>query len=173
MVVGECVRFGNKAFQYRPTVNKAFGSGFAFVLFVLFNLLFFAVEVLGVNIMNGAIIEKGENFYTHMKAVFGAIKNAQVNYNWLITECDCYPQTVKFGEKLLRNDYCWISGEDLTSMIGDEDFQWIWAVLSGFDKSVPLEKILQYDLPHADGYAGFWKNPVTIQHPLAGRKLEG
>ena len=27
--------------------------------------------------------------------------------------------------------------------------------------------MLKYDLPYADGYPGFWKNPLTLQHPLA------
>ena len=26
---------------------------------------------------------------------------------------------------------------------------------------------LEYDYPYADEYKGFWKNPVSIQHPLA------
>lgn len=48
-----------------------------------------------------------------------------------------------------------------------EDFQWIWGVLSGFEKHIELDDVLRSELPYADGYAGFWKNPVTIQHPLA------
>ena len=121
--------------------------------------------------MNGVVLQKGEKFYTYLKAVFSSIKNTQINYNWLITDYVCYPQTDSFS-KLFSNimyydRYCWLSGEELTAMVEEEDFQWIWAVFSGFDKSVPLEKILKYELPYADGYAGFWKNPVTIQHPLA------
>ena len=52
-------------------------------------------------------------------------------------------------------------------MVNLEDFQWIWAVLSGFDKSIELSEILKYDLPYANGYSGFWKNPLTLQHPLS------
>ena len=52
-------------------------------------------------------------------------------------------------------------------MINQEDFQWIWAVLSGFRKDIPLEEILKYPLPCSVDYNGFWKNPLSIQHPLA------
>ena len=61
--------------------------------------------------------------------------------------------------------------------IFSEDYpvQWIWGVLSGFPKTIPFSAIKSsfplyndYDkYPFADGYAGFWKNPLTVQHPLA------
>ena len=39
----------------------------------------------------GAINEKGERYYTDLNKVFDFINNKQVEYNWLITDCDCYP----------------------------------------------------------------------------------
>lgn len=42
-----------------------------------------------------------------------------------------------------------------------------WGVLSGFKREVPLHQVLSYGLPYADGYTGFWKNPISIQHPMA------
>lgn len=113
----------------------------------------------------GAINEKGENWYTHLGKVFDAIKNKQIDYNWLITDIDCFSQRIyKYcGD----NDYCWLTGEELTQIIHEEDFQWIWAVLSGFDKSIPLAEILKYPQPYVIDYEGFWSNPISIQHPLA------
>ena len=52
-------------------------------------------------------------------------------------------------------------------MVKQEDFQWIWAVLSAFDKSVALSDVLNYELPRAEDYNGFWTRPVSMQHPLA------
>ena len=118
----------------------------------------------------GAILEKGEKYYTHLGKVFGAIGNRQNEYNWLITDCECYPATEKFSE-LFDRDYCWLSGDELTSIVNTEDFQWVWAVLSGFNKNIPLNKVLESPLPYADGYTGFWKNPVSIQHPLASIEI--
>ena len=114
----------------------------------------------------GAILEKGEHSYTYLKKVFQAIGGAQKNYNWLISDADCFPTTPEFS-KLLGQKSCWLTGEALTAMVEQEDFQWIWGVLSGFPKSVPEEQVRQYPLPYADGYPGFWHNPLSLQHPLA------
>ena len=38
---------------------------------------------------------------------------------------------------------------------------------SAFPKEIRLEEVLKYDYPYADGYKGFWKNPIALQHPLA------
>ena len=114
----------------------------------------------------GAINEKGEVYYTDLKRVFDSIGNRQTEYNWLITDCVCYPDNPK-TDAMLSKQYCWISGEDLTSLVHAEDFQWIWAVLCGFDKTVALSEILEYSLPYAEDYEGFWKIPLTMQHPLA------
>ncbi|MFT9076203.1 hypothetical protein [Ethanoligenens sp.] len=120
--------------------------------------------------MYGAILEKGEKYYTYLRKVFDAIGNKQNEYNWLITDCVCYPQTQRIDEKL-SHEYCWLSGNELTSIVESEDFQWIWAVLSGFSKDIPLAKVLESPLPFANGYTGFWKNPVSIQHPLASLEI--
>ena len=40
-------------------------------------------------------------------------------------------------------------------------------MLSGFDKHVSLREVLAHPLPYADGYPGFWRLPLTMQHPLA------
>lgn len=47
----------------------------------------------------------------------------------------------------------------------------VWAVLSGFEKHITLSEVLQYPAPFADGYCGFWKNPISIQHPLAAIEI--
>ena len=114
----------------------------------------------------GAILEKGEHSYTYLKKVFQAIGGAQKNYNWLISDADCFPTTPEFS-KLLGQKSCWLTGEALTAMVEQEDFLWIWGVLSGFPKSVPEEQVRQYPLPYADGHQNFWHNPLTLQHPLA------
>lgn len=114
----------------------------------------------------GAINAKGEKYYTYMKKLFEAIGNRQTEFNWLITDCICYPDNPK-TDAMLSKDYCWISGDELTEIVVQEDFQWIWAVLSGFDKSVTLEEVLKYDFPRAEDYNGFWSKPISMQHPLA------
>mgnify|MGYP000100909306 CR=1 FL=1 len=116
--------------------------------------------------MNGLVIEKGEKYFTFLKSIFLAIENVQKEYNWLITGHECYPQNTEYAKKL-SEEYCWITGKELTKMIDDEDFQWIWGVFSAFPKSITKEEVLKSKLPYANGYTGLWKNPVSIQHPLA------
>ena len=40
-----------------------------------------------------------------------------------------------------------------------------------FSSEVELKEVLNYDFPYADGYTGFWKNPLSIQHPLAKMEI--
>ena len=114
----------------------------------------------------GAINRKGEKYYTYLKKLFDAINNKQLEYNWLITDCTCYPENPKI-DAMLRKDYCWLTGEELTDLVAQEDFQWVWGILSAFDKSVELSDILKHNLPYAEDYEGFWSKPVSMQHPLA------
>lgn len=118
--------------------------------------------------MRSAILEKDEKHYTYMREIFNAIENEQLNYNWLITDFECYPQNKDVAELFSEEkDYVWISGKNLTDIINEEDFQFIWAVFSGFPLDITLDEVLKYDLPYADGYDGYWTNKVGIQHELS------
>lgn len=118
----------------------------------------------------GAINEKGESWYTQIGKMFDAINNKQKEYNWLITDIDGAPEKIweccKKGE-----NFCWLTGEQLSEIVREQDVQWVWAVLSGFDKSISLSEILAHPHPYADGYRGFWENPLSIQHPLASVEI--
>jgi hypothetical protein len=116
--------------------------------------------------MKSMILDKGEHYYTHLLKVFQAIGDEQIKYNWLITNFECYPEDEEVIE-LFSKEYVWISGEQLTEIIHKDDFQFIWGVFSGFSKGTTLAEALNYDLPFADGYEGFWVDNVNIQHPLA------
>lgn len=120
--------------------------------------------------MKGAILDKGEPYFTNLSKVFAGINQEQKKYNWLITDCVCYPQSSEFSE-LLSRQYCWISGSELSKIVESEHFQWIGAVLSGFEKNVTLDEVLKYNLPYANDYDGFWNNPVSIQHPMASVEI--
>ena len=113
----------------------------------------------------GAINANGERWYTQMSRVFDAINHQQLEYNWLITDIDCVPQ--KIEACCTEQGYCWLTGEALSKMVREDDGQWVWAVLSGFNPDISLPEILQYPQPYADAYEGFWETPLSIQHPLA------
>ena len=113
----------------------------------------------------GAIAEGGRKYYTDLGEVFAAASNIQENYNWLITDWVAYGIDGLEGQ---GGSYCWLTGVELAALLEKHhDRQWIWGVLSGFDKGTPKEEVLKYPLPYADGYEGFWSNPLSLQHPLA------
>lgn len=103
----------------------------------------------------GAILAKGEVGYTDLDKVLAALGNIQENYNWLLTDCEC---NVDIPE--LEDELCWMSGSELTALQRKyHNPQWIWAVLSAFEKSVTKEQVLEYPLPAA--------RDNRVQHPLA------
>ena len=110
--------------------------------------------------MKGCIIEGSE-----IEKVFNCIKELK-NYNWLITDMECYTDD-KNLLNVIDNKYCWVQGKDLLKLLKIESSQWVWGVFSAFSKNIGLNDVLKYEYPYADGYKGFWKNPLTIQHPLA------
>jgi len=116
--------------------------------------------------LKGVVIEKGEKYFTYLGIIFNSIDNIQKDYNWLITGHECYPQNAEYVEKL-SNEWCWLTGEELTEMIECENFQWIWGVFSAFPKDVTKDMVLEYKLPKADGNDKIWQNPISIQHPLS------
>lgn len=112
--------------------------------------------------MKGCIIKNDE---ISIKEILSRIEDVD-KCNWLITNMEGYPLDEKITE-FLDNEYCWIEGKELLRLLEKEDFQWIWGVFSAFPKNVSLEEVLEYNYPYADGYKGFWENPITVQHPLA------
>ena len=118
----------------------------------------------------GLIDRKNQKVYTYMRVVFKAIGNAQENYNWLITDCECYPKSTEIAQ-MFDQEYCWLSGKELSHIAAQEDFQWIWGILCGFEKDIPLEEVLKYPLPLARDYDGYYHNPVSLQHPLSSVEI--
>ncbi len=124
--------------------------------------------------MYGRILTGGGRFYTYLGPLFAAIGQRQEQYNWLITDFEGgFPleERVRLNRRNLRERHAWIDGGTLTRLAGQGNTQWSWGVFSGFDRSVTLKQALEYDLPWADGNPGFWKNPVSVQHPLAQMEI--
>ena len=116
--------------------------------------------------MKSAILEKGEQWFTDVFKIFGAINNIALNYNWLITDIECHPNNEAI-RNLFSQEYVWISGEELTKILNENSIQFIWGVFSGFSEGIKLQDVLKYPLPYADENAGFWVDKPQIQHPLA------
>ena len=109
-----------------------------------------------------AEVRKGERYYTFLPKLFDVIDNAQMQYNWLITACE-FNAANPIEDEYFARGYCWISGKELTSIVRENDIQWIWGILSGFDKDIPFEKVMAHPLPDfIDG-----ADIRTIIHPLS------
>ena len=94
----------------------------------------------------GAINRKGEAYYTDLNRVLQAIGYRHKDYSWLITDCVCYPQNPAIAE-MLSQDYCWLSGEQLSDLVMAENFQWIWADLCAFDKGLRWPRYCNMSCP--------------------------
>jgi len=127
--------------------------------------------------MKGVILDnrttcRGPNYSPNLKPIFKELNGFHKKLNWLITNYECFSpdeDNEKYVE-LLKGDGkpIWVTGEELDEIImTDEELYWIWGVLSAFKKDVSKEDVLKYEEPWADGYTGFWQNPISIQHPSA------
>ena len=130
--------------------------------------------------MKGFILEKymieqmKKNIYfPSLKFIFQDLYFLNKDFNWLITDCECNPEKKEYFDlfNFNFNETLWITGEKLSRIVIESDFQWIWASLSGFKKDVKEEDVLKYKRPYARDNPVFWQNPVSIQHPLAEVEL--
>ena len=120
--------------------------------------------------MKRYISEKEEKYYTHMLKILNSIGvRTLVEYNWLITDIEAYPQDDGEFDKLIsENDYLFLSTDELITMLEKEDFQWIWGVFSAIPKKYTKDEVLKYEFPFADGNYDIYKEDIyVIQHPLA------
>lgn len=119
--------------------------------------------------MKRYISEKEEKYYTHILKVLNSIGGRNLDYNWLITDIEAYPQDNGELDKLIsENDYLFLSTDELISMLEKKDFQWIWGVFSAIPQKYTKEEVLKYELPYADGNYDIYKDDIfVIQHPLA------
>lgn len=111
--------------------------------------------------------------YTVLASVFDSFQGREKEFNWLITEMEIVAHQ---EEKLIR-DYpkmshpiVWIAGEDLSNLVKRYNPQFIWGVLSAFDKSINIDINNLLVEPYANGNEWLWVPSPNIQHPQA--KLE-
>ena len=120
----------------------------------------------------GAILEGGNRRYAFFKEIFSAMGDFQNGYNLFITDIEACAPNDDVYDRLNNPDRCvWISGQELTQIVDEDDFQWIWAVVSGFRQDVEEKDVRSYSKPYADGYKGFWLPQLSMQHPLAEFEL--
>jgi len=120
--------------------------------------------------MRGLIIEISDAGYVpSLNEAFEVLGNEAHKYNWLLSNYECvyYPSMkIPFGEL-----FVWLSGSELSQILDEYEHHFIWGVATAYPKGVAIEEVLQFSIPFADGYTGFWTPSVTMQNPLAEMEI--
>lgn len=66
--------------------------------------------------MKGVIIDNKEWIPTQLSNIFPLIGNIQNDYNWLITDYECYPRN-EILRQFFSGEACYVTGEELTQII--------------------------------------------------------
>lgn len=103
-------------------------------------------------------------FHTDIHLIFQAFQGRQNEFNWLITNLECYPEE---AFQSLENEPLWLSGKQLTEITGKQRIQFVWAVLSGFNSDIKIDLNNLEVQPLAEGHPSLWTAHPTIQHPNA------
>ena len=99
-------------------------------------------------------------YYTYLDPVFRAAPEF-VDFTFLISDIE-----IGGGCERLAKGPLVISGRELQAIVEKEKVQFIWAVLSAFDR----EPAIPDELPYADGNPGLWKGSPKPQN--SGEKFE-
>lgn len=113
--------------------------------------------------MKGAILERGIEKYTNLSLFLPSIKEDIMSYNWLLSDID----SNYHSDSISKNGYEFLSGKEFLELILKNEYKFVWGVFTAFSKEKTVEEIVSKGIPFAEGYTGFWENPITMQNPLA------
>ena len=115
------------------------------------------------------IIDSPEMRHTDIKLIFDALDGRQREFNWLITypESYCYPS----AEDLFKDTITLLSGDELTDIVTNNDIQFVWGILSAFDKSIDIDINNLSVIPTFEGEWNYGGENVQVQHPLATAEI--
>lgn len=103
--------------------------------------------------------------HTDIKLIFDALEGRQREFNWLITEHECYRWPS--GEDVFNERIVFLSGDELTDIVTHNNIQFVWGILSAFDKSTDIDTNNLSVIPTFDGEWKYGGEDVRTQHPLA------
>ena len=103
--------------------------------------------------------------HTDIKLIFDALEGRQREFNWLITEYECYSLTL--DKDIFNEEIVLLSGDELTDIVTHNKIQFVWGILSAFDKSTDIDINDLSVIPTFDGEWKYGGEGVHTQHPLA------
>lgn len=103
--------------------------------------------------------------HTDIKLIFDALEGRQREFNWLITEheCYCWPS----GKDIFNEGIVFLSGDELTDIVTHNRIQFVWEILSAFDKSIDIDINNLFVIPTFDGKWKYGGEDVHTQRPSA------
>jgi small nuclear ribonucleoprotein (snRNP)-like protein len=107
--------------------------------------------------------------HTDIKLIFDALGGRQREFNWLITEQECSYWTSDID--IFNKELIYLSGDELTDIVTQNNIQFIWGILSAFDKSVNIDINNLSVIPTFDGEWKYGGEDVHTQHPLATAEI--
>ena len=115
--------------------------------------------------------KKEYTHYTFLKQILLDLDLYNKDYLWLISDIEAYPQKEKYQKLLDQNTHLLLNEKELTAMLEDDDFQWVWAVFSAIPSSCKKEDILKFDLPYVENFESGKYDPhidePKLQHPYS------
>lgn len=109
-------------------------------------------------------------WYTDLQVVFQALGGREREFDWLVTELDCnrIPPELQ-GDQESR----FFDGTQLSDLVHRQapPVQFIWAVLTGFDRGTSIDITNLKVVPRADGNPVLWEGEPRIQYPGARVEL--
>jgi hypothetical protein len=103
--------------------------------------------------------------HTDIKLIFDALEGRQREFNWLITELECYCWTADID--ILTKQIIFLSGDELTDIVTNNNIQFVWGILSAFDRATDIDINNLSVVPTFDGEWRYGAENVQPQHPLA------
>jgi len=107
-------------------------------------------------------------YYTDMNIIMHPFKKYFYKFTWLISdyECNYYPDK----RICVSQEYVWMKGEELYSIIESNEIQFIWGVFSGFSPGIKFKEIEKYKMPESE-YFHHRENKNNTQNPLASVEI--
>jgi hypothetical protein len=105
-------------------------------------------------------------WYTDLAVVFDTLGERVREFNWLITDLECNP----LPPELREPRPAWLfAGDELCALLQRQarPVHFDWAVLTGFDRRVPVDLNHLRVTPEADGNGDLWRNEPRVQYPGA------
>ncbi len=104
-------------------------------------------------------------WHTDIKLIFDALDGRQRECNWLITAHDCF--CCSSAERIFNDEIVWLTGDELTDIVTNNNIQFVWGILSAFDKSIDIDIDNLSVEPTFEGEWHYGGENVHPQHPLA------